>query len=221
MPARSIANLTPRYALARVGASIAIGVLAWAATDVFLSHAVALLVGWDVGGLTLLTMAWAIVWSSSPRETHSHAAAQDPGSKFVYAFVLLTSTVSLFSAVALTRTLEIVGTGERSIVLVLCLLTVAVSWAMTHTAFAFRYAHLYYRDDDEGVGGLKFPGGDEICYFDFAYFAFVIGMCFQVADTEITSLQIRKTVLMHALMSFAYNTAVVAFALNLAFGTFG
>ena len=100
----------------------------------------------------------------------------------------------------------------------LCLVTVALAWTMTHTAFTFRYAHLYYREDAEGVGGLDFPGELPPTYFDFAYFAFTVGMCFQVSDVCVTSHQIRRSVLLHAIISFAYNSIILAFVLNLVFG---
>jgi uncharacterized membrane protein len=97
------------------------------------------------------------------------------------------------------------------------LIAVISAWFLTHTAFTLRYAHLYYRDDEEGVGGLSLPGDAAPAYLDFAYFAFTIGMCFQVSDVQVTSPQIRRTVLLHATMSFAYNTVIVAFVLNLIF----
>ena len=42
-------------------------------------------------------------------------------------------------------------------------------------------------------------------------------MCFQVSDVTVTSGQIRRTVLGHAVLSFAYNTVILAFTLNLVF----
>ena len=100
----------------------------------------------------------------------------------------------------------------------LCLVTVALAWTMTHIAFTFRYAHLYYREDSEGIGGIDFPGGQPPMYFDFAYFAFTIGMCFQVSDACVTSHQVRRAVLLHAMISFAYNSTILAFVLSLVFG---
>jgi uncharacterized membrane protein len=100
------------------------------------------------------------------------------------------------------------------LLLALCILTVVSAWALTHTAYALRYAHLYYRDDDDGEGGLEFPGKIDPDGVDFAYFAFTLGMCFQVSDVTITSRAIRRTVLSHALLAFLYNTVVVALALN-------
>ena len=65
---------------------------------------------------------------------------------------------------------------------------------------------------------MTLPGDTLPTYFDFAYFAFTIGMTFQVSDICVTSHQIRRAVLVHALISFAYNSVVLAFVLNLVFG---
>jgi uncharacterized membrane protein len=98
---------------------------------------------------------------------------------------------------------------------------VVAAWLLTHTAYTLRYAHLYYRDDDEGEGGLSFPGDGAPAYVEFAYFAFTIGMCFQVSDVAVTSRQIRRAVLGQSLLSFAYNTAILATAVSLVVGVLG
>jgi uncharacterized membrane protein len=83
-----------------------------------------------------------------------------------------------------------------------------------------RYAHTYYGDPDGPAGpmshaaGLEFPGDREPDYMDFAYFSFVIGMTFQVSDVVITSRDFRKLVLIHAMLSFGFNTVILALALN-------
>jgi len=93
---------------------------------------------------------------------------------------------------------------------------VGLAWTLTHTAFTLRYAHLYYRGRERG--GLTFPGTDEPCEMDFAYFAFTIGMCFQVSDVVVCDARVRRTALAHALLSFVYNTTILALVLNLVFG---
>jgi uncharacterized membrane protein len=80
---------------------------------------------------------------------------------------------------------------------------------------------LYFRDDGSGEGGLQFPGDETPDALDFAYFAFTVGMCFQVSDVVITSKKIRRAVLMHSILSFAYNTVILGMALNLFFGMLG
>jgi uncharacterized membrane protein len=98
---------------------------------------------------------------------------------------------------------------------------VCLGWFLIHTLFVFRYAHLYYFDSDrDGTAqrGLTFPGTTDPDDYDFAYFSFVVGMTFQVSDVQITDPGVRTVVLVHAILSFAYNTAILALVVNLASG---
>lgn len=182
-----------------------------------LGWAIHLLSGWDAAGLTLLSLAWWRIWHDSSVETRRHAAAEDPGRTIVWLIVLLASLFSLFAAGFVMRRAHSMASTSSGfcLLLALCILTVASAWALTHTAYALRYAHLYYRDDDDGEGGLEFPGKLDPDALDFAYFSFTLGMCFQVSDVVITSRPIRRAALVHALLAFLYNTVVLALALNL------
>ena len=210
----------PPRALARAAISIAMALMVGVGLLLGpkLHWRIAALTAWEAGGLTLLILAWISIVRSSAAETHKRAASEDPGRTAVYALVLLSSGSSLLSTTVLVRRGGALHPSGGDGLLILCLANVALSWALTHTAFTLRYAHLYYRADDEGVGGVEFPGGARPTYFDFAYLAFTIGMCFQVSDATISSAQIRKSVLLHGVLSFIYNTAILAFVLNLAFG---
>ena len=81
--------------------------------------------------------------------------------------------------------------------------TVVLSWAFTHTIFALHYAHGFYGEHLR-KSGLKFPGEGQPDYWDFIYFAFVIGMTFQVSDVAITNKSIRRTVVAHGALSFFF-----------------
>ena len=212
--------LHPTHALGRVGYALLAGTAAALALGAFAPAVVTGLAAWDTAGLVLLSLAWWHIWTLGADETAKRAAGDDPGRTAVYALVLLTSAISVFAATAIAHHADALVLDSNLLIL-LCLGTVALSWSLTHTSFTMRYAHLYYRDDDEGRGGLEFPGGAPPTYFDFAYFSFTIGMCFQVSDVTISSGQIRRAVLLHALMSFAYSTVILAFTLNLTFGAFG
>jgi len=180
-----------------------------------------LLAAWNVAALVMSCFAWMIFLHADTEETHRHAGTQDPGRRAVNILVILTSTVSLLATAVILRQARAQAPEVRDLFVVLCVLAVASAWLLTHSAYALRYAHLYYRDDDEGVGGLTFPGDAAPCYLDFAYFAFTIGMCFQVSDISVPSRQIRRAVLGHSVLSFLYNTAILATAINLAVGVFG
>jgi uncharacterized membrane protein len=207
----------PQRALSRAAIACAVALLVGLLLGRFISFRLALLSGWDAGAVTLLLLAWRRVWVCDSGETCAHAASDDPGRAAVFVLVLLAASSSLLSTVALVHKAKAIG-AEGDALVALSLLNVALSWAVAQTAFALRYAHLYYREDAEGVGGVEFPGGGQPSYFDFAYLAFTVGMCFQVSDTSVSSPQIRRAVLLHALMAFVYNTAILAFALNLVFG---
>jgi uncharacterized membrane protein len=104
--------------------------------------------------------------------------------------------------------------------LALSLTTVALGWFTIHTMTALHYAHLYWRpeDDPKTKGkrhqGLEFPGGTEPGVYDFLYFAFVTGMTAQTSDVAITSTPMRKFNLVHGIVSFFFNTVLVAAAVN-------
>ena len=213
--------MVPRYGLVRVGIALSCGVVAALVVGSRHSWPVSLISGWDVSSVLLLALAWLSIFFADAPETQSRAAADDPGRTAVYGLILLTCATSLLAAVFVQRQGAAVAPRSEAVLAALCLATVALSWTLTHTAFTLRYAHLYYREDPDGVGGAEFPGGAMPTYMDFAYFAFTVGMCFQVSDVQVTSQQIRRAVLLHATMSFLYNTAILAFVLNLVFNLAG
>ncbi len=172
---------------------------------------------WDAASLVLLVLVWRIILTSSPEETARRAAAEDVGRSFVWAVAVFASTVSIFAANVALRNARVMAPRAEQALVLLCLLAVATAWFLCHTTYTMRYAHLFYRDDGD-LGGLGFPGTETPDLFDFAYYAFTIGMCFQVSDVTVTQHRMRKATLAHALLSFAFNTAVLALVLNLLFG---
>jgi uncharacterized membrane protein len=210
--------LHPRGAALRlIGASI-LGVLAAAVSGRGHDWIYRSLLGWDTGAFALLSVVWFFLWTRDSHETRCRAAAADPGRAATSILVLIASAFSLFAGAFVLRHLRQARDAHEALLLPFCLFAVIAAWLLTHTSYTLRYAHLYYREDDEGEGGLEFPGTQKPSDFDFAYFAFTIGMCFQVSDVAISSPQIRQTVLWHAVISFAYNTVILALALNLFFG---
>ena len=91
-----------------------------------------------------------------------------------------------------------------------------LSWAFTHTIFALNYAHDFYGEHGGKKSGLNFPGKEAPDYWDFVYFSFVIGMTAQVSDVGITDRIIRRTATVHGIISFVFNTALVALMVNIA-----
>lgn len=216
----------PRSSAGRLGFGIAAGgatALLVALVCPFFGIAVHVVAGWDAGGLVILGLAWWLISTADAGEMRQRAAMVDPGSRTVGLTVIFGSVFSLFAAVVVMGHGQHLAPNEAALAVlsVLCLGAVLIAWLLVHTAYTLRYAHLYYRDDEAGIGGLDFPGHEAPDALDFAYFAFTLGMCFQVSDVTITSRSIRHAALGHALLSFFFNTAILALALNLVFGIFG
>lgn len=174
-------------------------------------------VGWDVGGIVLLGIIWPRISTADSECTRIHAAAEDPGRKMVFVVAVTAALFSLFAAMSVLRQAKTFPPAEEALWSFLAILAVGLSWTITHTTYTLRYAHLFYRAGNRG-GGLTFPGTDQPNELDFAYFAFTIGMCFQVSDVVVCNSTVRQTALLHALLSFVYNTTILALVLNLLFG---
>ena len=162
----------------------------------------------------------AIVFFKLPVSEISKRANEEDGSRlFVLIIILVSSFASMFTVLLLIISDKM--PAHKSLTEVMSVIGMIVSWTLVHTVFTFHYANMYYfkqHDDKSDDEPLKFPGNMKPNYLDFAYFAFVIGMTFQVSDVEINSSMVRRTALAHGLLSFAFNTFVVALTINLIAG---
>ncbi|MBO9099836.1 MULTISPECIES: DUF1345 domain-containing protein [unclassified Rhizobium] len=93
-------------------------------------------------------------------------------------------------------------------------LTILISWIFLHTLFTTHYAHRFYADSS-GKPPIRFPDDiKEPNYWDFLYFTFTIGVASQTADVAIATTSMRKTALLHSVLSFLFNTTILALAIN-------
>ena len=183
-----------------------------------------ILAAWIGCAATVILLDWVIIISSHPLEVRKIAKLQDSSRTFLFAFITAASVASLGAIVYLLKSTKGLGDTAKNEHILLAIGAVIVSWILLHTIYTLRYAHLYYDVDTDidgqtkAVGGLQFPGKDQPDYLDFVYFSFIVGMTFQVSDVNITSRRIRRVCLMHALMSFAFNTAILALSINVISG---
>lgn len=177
---------------------------------------------WICYSLTTLSLSWLTIFSVHPLEMKKIAKIQDSSRSLIFLFVLTAALASLFGVIILLGSTQHLTGAKLSMHILLSIAAVICSWAQVHTVFVFRYAHLFYETAIEGKSkyteGLEFPEEKEPDYLDFAYFSFVIGMTFQVSDVEISSKTIRRQALMHSLVSFAFNTVIVALSINVISG---
>ena len=200
----------------RLWTSAALGVVAGAILAMLsdrLSTVTCALLGWDVA-LTCYLAAAAVMMARSPAtEIRRHAAAQDEGG---FAILLLTVAAALASLGAIFAALAGIAPSSPRFAhyVALAITTVTLSWTFTHTIFALHYAYGFYGEGTHAKG-LKFPDDDKPDYWDFIYFSFVVGMTFQVSDVAVTNKGLRRRVVAHGVVSFLFNTAIVALTLNI------
>jgi uncharacterized membrane protein len=219
---RAYARHDPRQSWARLLLAIMAGVITAFCIPARLGPALRAVAVWDAAALVMVLLVWTMIIPLPADQTRRKAAADDPGRGVVSALVLASSAIGLLATSVVLRQARTLAPHARDLFVVLCLLAVGAAWMLTHTAYTLRYAHLYYRDGTNTKGGgLTFPGDEPPSYLDFAYFAFTIGMCFQVSDVAVTNRRIRRATLSQAVLSFVYNTVIVAIALNVVLGLFG
>ena len=200
------------YARPRTFIAIAIGIIAFFLLPHSLRLVTRLLVGWDVFVALYLALVYIMVLRSGVAHIRRNAVLQDDG-RFL---ILLVTALGAFASIA-AIVFELGASNRSGPGLALATITIALSWAAVHTGFSLHYAHEYYRGAKPG--GLQFPSGDkddEPDYWDFVYFSFVIGMTAQVSDVGITDRIIRRTATVHGIISFVFNTALVALMVNIA-----
>jgi uncharacterized membrane protein len=185
-----------------------------------LSVPVVILVTWIIFAMVIIILDWVIILKAHPQEIRKIASLQDSSRTMIFLFVIIGSLVSLGAILFLLSSSKSHDHGNVHAHIFLAMASVIVSWWLVHTLFSLRYAHMYYDTDmDSGkakpYGGLDFPDEKEPDYLDFVYFSFVIGMTFQVSDVEISGRDIRRLAWLHGLISFAFNTAIVALSINI------
>jgi uncharacterized membrane protein len=200
------------YARPRTFIAFVVGVLLFVLLPTPLRLVTRILIGWDSFALLYLVLVYAMMLGSGQRFIRYRAVIQDDG-RFL---ILMLTGLGAFASIA-AIVFELGASHHGAAPLALATATIALSWALVHTAFALHYAHEYYRGSKPG--GLQFPSGDthdHADYWDFVYFSFVIGMTAQVSDVGITDKIIRRTATVHGIISFVYNTALVALMVNIA-----
>jgi uncharacterized membrane protein len=176
--------------------------------------ATALLLSFDLGALLYLCMLARLFVRTRAEHMARQACTQDTGRRSTLCIAVAVSGVVL---VALSTELHAAKSGGAT-AMGMAALSIVLSWLFMNTMYALHYAHGYYGDFGKQHEGLEFPGTKRPDYWDFVYFAFVIGMCFQVSDVQITSQTLRRTALLHSVVAFFFNVFIIAISVNIAAG---
>ncbi len=198
----------------RLVVALVIGVIAASIGLLNKLGSISLLIGWEAAVLTFVVWVWVITWPMDHQRTAVFAKREDPGRVGVDILLLLASVASLGAVgYALFEAHSTTDSGRQLLLTCISLFSVVVSWVLIHTIYTLRYARFYFSDDAET--SVDFNHQQRIAYADFYYVAFTVGMTFQVADTNIVGSYFRKSVLRHALLSYAFGTVIIATTVSL------
>jgi uncharacterized membrane protein len=183
-------------------------------------HIVArLLLAWNVAAWSYLLQAFWVMGRADHHHLRRTAIAQSAGSAAVLA-IAIAAVIASVAAIALElATVKGHAPGQALPHVALALVTVAGSWLLLPTLFALSYASVFHRRS--GGHGLLFPAAKDEeppDYWDFLYFSFTIAVASQTADVAIVSTAMRRLVLLQSVLSFAFNTAILALMVNIAAG---
>ncbi len=178
-------------------------------------------IAWDVGVVVFLALSAFLFTTERASRMRIDAERQEEGEWTIFWLTMAATGFSFAAIVGEFSNTKDLPSAQKGLHVGLVAVTLLVSWLMTHTTFAFRYAHEFYEapPGSETVdGGLQFPGEEQPDYLDFMYFSLVLGMTFQVSDVQITSRKLRRLAAVHGLLSFLFNTIILALTVNIAAG---
>jgi len=215
---RSWAWLMRFGAIQRLATALTIAVAALLLQPEWISVHTRLLVSWDLGALAYLILAWVLIARADAGATRDHALSQDQSGYVIFLFVVVAACASTVSIGFMVSTLKGLASWPKAWHLALSIAALISAWLLIQTVFAFHYARRYYavrhREPSEAAE-LLFPGKREPDYLDFAYYSFVIGMTSQVSDVAVSSRRMRRLTLIHGVLAFIFNIAILALSINI------
>lgn len=176
------------------------------------------LVGWNVGVWVYLGWTGWTMTHSDQAHLKRVALAQAEGATTVLAIVALGALASFGAIFMVLAAAKTGGPREALPHVLFAVSTVVGSWLLVPTLFSLNYASLYHVSEGDN-GGLKFPEQAkdfEPDYGDFLYFSFTIAVASQTSDVTISTRPMRRLVLLQSVLSFVFNTTILAFTINIA-----
>lgn len=217
---RRVVSARPRLFI-----SMLIGIIVGFATPPDWRVTTRLLLGWNSFALIYFILAGRMFLTESHMKISQRAEQQDEG-RFVILILTIVAATAAFGAIVLELAVVKDMKGlMKNLHILLAAATIVSAWALIHLMFTLHYAHEFVMEraargnkPAKSCGGLIFPGTNTPNYMDFLYFSYVIGVACQTADIEISSPEMRAIALVHGVLAFFFNSAVLALTINIAAG---
>ncbi len=194
------------------------GLVAGGGTALVAGWQASLLVGFDVAALCFVLLLWIDIRGLDHGGTQAMIRADDASAGLIGSVVVVACVAGLAAEIlGLVHAEQLHGTARAGLI-VLALLAVVSGLVTVHSVYTLHYARLYFDDDRHGI---DFNGDEPPDFSDFAYFAFTVGMTYQVSDTSLSDRRIRRAVTRHALVSFLFGTVIIGTTINVMAGLVG
>ncbi len=192
-----------------------------------------LLAAWTISVGYFLTLLIGIMRKATAEQTRDRCQRQPVNSAIIIVLVTTVLCISLFAVGFLLSTAKDMPPLIQMLHVGLSVLSILSAWFLNHVTFAQQYAALYYQPKTSNLptgldstadaphsehpwaGGLLFQKEEFPNYWDFLYFAFIIGATAQTADTFILSRPIRRLALVQALVAFLFFVGILGLCVNI------
>jgi uncharacterized membrane protein len=201
----------------RLWIALVLGAAAFLLLPPHLSFITRALIAWDWGVLLFLVMIFLWMQRLSAQQLLARYEEEDPSGPVILMAVTGAALLSLLAIVQPLATLRAAAHGDRLWHFALAALTLIESWLLVPTMFAMHYADMFY-SAPAPERPLAFPRTEMPAFWDFAYFSFTIAAACQTADVSTTQSGIRRVIILHEIISFAFNVAILGFAINITAG---
>jgi len=166
-------------------------------------------------GADVFFLAYIISFALSTRrlaaiDLQRRAKVEDEGA-FIVSLLVIAAVACTSSAIFATlndkRAADLVG-------LVVVLAGAPLGWFVIHLNETLHYSNIYYSELRGDKPSLDFHDDKEPGVAEFLYFSLVIGMTAQTSDVDVLTSRMRRAVTIHGVVSFFFNTILIAMAVN-------
>lgn len=182
-----------------------------------------ILAGWIGGVFCFLSIVFWMMVSSDAEKTYDRAQRQEAEHWAIFLLVVCMALISIGAIALMLLDNKDVPAPALTVQIALSIISILLSWFLTHTMFALHYTACYYRIDHsdpelEHAGGIELPSGEQPDFLDFLYFSFTIGMTSQTSDISIVTSPMRRLSLGHGIVSFFFYSVIIALSVGVVGG---
>ncbi|KGF71786.1 hypothetical protein DO97_15475 [Neosynechococcus sphagnicola sy1] len=203
----------------RLIAAVAIACFVYGVSFVIPSSEIRILLAFDLGMLALLGSIALMMTNADAEETFRRQQRLEPSHAATLIAAIICSATSLVVVALMLDNTQKLPALVVNIHMGLSMIAIFEAWLLVHTFFALHYARMYYDEvaagKEEYLRGLEFPNEGLVDHWDFMYYSFTIGMCYQTSDISITGIHMRRITLIHSILSFIFVTAVIGLVVNI------